>query len=215
MTPEKRFTQRLAALPALFEAMSPIVRPTMLESFSPDCCIATCRVLRDVFAEYGYRAEAIPVTVQVLNGPMQALLELGPLPDDRAERIALFNKTGAWGVGIGGDKPLAPGKYCGHLVLNVHRYLVDASIDQVSRPEHNMALPPLIAFPAPPGFFAAKPKGQGVSGMIGETLIAYKRLRDDSYRTGRGWREAHTETRLRIMRLLRERLAAEQIKIPT
>jgi hypothetical protein len=197
-------------LPALLEAMSPIVRSTMLETFRPDCCVATCRILREVFADFGYRAREVPVTVQVLNGPMQRLAEQGPLPEDRDERIALFNQTGAWGVGIGGDKPLAQDKYSGHLVLSVHGHLVDASLDQVNRPERNIEMPPLLWFPAPSGFFA-KPKGQGLSGMVGECLVAYKRLRNDSYLSGKNWREryaGHAETYFKIMRLLREQIAA-------
>jgi hypothetical protein len=120
-------------LPTLLEEMTPIVRSTMLETFRPDCCVATCKILREVFADYGYRAREVPVTVQILN--------------------------------------------------------------------------------APSSFFAAKPKGQRISGKVDESLVVYKRLRDDGYLSGRNWRERYAgqpETYFKIVRLLREQIATTQ-----
>jgi hypothetical protein len=196
-------------LHALLDALSPIVRPAMLEHFREDCCIATCRILREVLAAYGYKAREVPVTVQVLNGPMQKLVDEGPLPDDRAERVALFHQRGAWGVGIGlahpGD-PIVPGKYYGHLVLSVNGLLVDASLQQAQREQRGIVLPSLLWCRPEQGFFA-KSKGQQTRGTVGECLVSYRRLRDDSYLTSKNWRAKYAgypQIYTKIMRMLLE-----------
>jgi len=199
-------------LPTLLNVMLPIVRKTMLEEFRPDCCVATCKILREVFTEYDYRARQVPVAVDVLNAEMQVLVQEGPLPDDRTERLALFKRRGAWGVGVGYGPPTDANKYAGHLVLNVNGVLVDGSLDQAERKEKRILLPSLLWFKPAPGFFAPRAKGQQSSGMIGDCRVTYRRIRNDSYLTGKNWREKYAgkpETYLKIVRLLREKLALD------
>lgn len=196
-------------LPTLLNVMMPVVRSTMLERFRADCCVATCKILREVFADYGYKAREVPVSVYILNREMQALVEEGPLPDDHAERIALFNQRGAWGVGVGFGPPANENAYAGHLVLNVDGVLVDGSLDQAQREERNILLPSLLWFKPESGFFATRAKGQQIKGVVGDCLVVYKRIRNDSYLTGKNWREKYAgvpETYFKITRLLRERI---------
>jgi hypothetical protein len=211
----EEMTNKLSKLEVLLDAMSSIVRPTMLEYFRPDCCVATCKILQAVFAEYRYKARAVAVTVQILNGPMQKLVEQGPLPKDHDERIALFNQHGAWGVGIVPPENglLKPNSFGGHLVLNVNGLLVDASLQQAQREQKGIMLPPLLCGRPGSNFFA-KSKGQRTGVRVGECLVSYKRLRDDSYLTGKDWREEYAgkpETYLKITRLLRERITGKDV----
>jgi hypothetical protein len=204
-------------LPTLLNVMRPVVRKTMLEYFRPDCCVATCKILQTVFAEYGYKARAVAVTVQVLNGPMQKLVEQGPLPEDHDERMALFNQHGAWGVGIVPPEngQLKPNSFGGHLVLNVNGVLVDASLQQAQREQKGILLPALLCGHPGSSFFA-KSKGQRTGVKVGECLVSYRRLRDDSYTTGKNWREEYAgrpEAYLKIMRLMRERITGKEVSV--
>lgn len=197
-------------LPTLLNAMKPVVRRTMLEAFRPDCCIATCRILREVFADYGYKARPVAVSVEVLNAEMIALMQEGPLPDDRAERTVLFDQRGAWGVGIGAPgPPLNGNSFVGHLVLNVDGVLIDGSLDQAQRPEKKILLPSLLWFKPDAGFFAPRSKGQRTSGIVGDCLLNYRRIDNESYTTGKNWREQYAgkpDIYFKIARLLRERI---------
>jgi hypothetical protein len=206
-------------LEVLLKAMEPVVWPTLRERFRADCCVAACRILREVFADYGYRAQQVPMQLFVFNAPMRAMLDAKTaFPDDPAERTAFFDEHGAWSVGIGphlNDGPLKPDGYRGHLVLNVEGVLVDPSLQQAQRAAKGILLPLLLWFQPHQGFFA-KPKGQRTSGMIGDCLVAYRRIRDDSYLTGRNWREKHAgvpETYFKIARLVREQIAGKEVLV--
>jgi hypothetical protein len=178
------------ALDHLLRAMSPVVRKTMLTKCRPDCCVATCKILREVFAYYGYKARPFAVAVFIYNEAMQDLIARGvTFPEDLEKRVALFDEVGAWGVGIHPEARGEPG--VGHLVLGVGGKLVDASLDQASRPERNINLPPLLSFDAPPGFFAERVKSQQIKGMVDGSLVIYKRVVNDTYRTSLNWREEH------------------------
>ena len=182
-------------LTELLEAMSPILRPCMLQSFTPTCCIGTCRILIEVLAHYGFSARAVPTTVFVYNAAMMRLLDTGvEIPEDREDRLALFNQTGAWGVGIvpDGTAPDVGGKYGGHLVLQCDGLLIDGSIQQAQRAERDIVLPSLLWFkPTPAGFFATRVKGQTTRGMLGECLLVYRRLDNPGYLDSPNWRQKH------------------------
>jgi hypothetical protein len=177
----------------LLETLKPIVRPLMLRHFTANCCIATSRMLRDIFEHYGYRARAVPTTVEILNAAMLRLLDSGEaFPEDRDERIAFFGERGnAWGVGIQPSETMKQSAFGGHLVLSVNGLLVDGSLSQANRPEKQIELPSLLWFRPEQSFFATKPKRQLTAGMIGECGMRYRRLDDETYRTSPNWRQRH------------------------
>jgi len=172
------------------------VRQAMLKEFTPDCCIATCRVLHQVFESFGYYADAVPVDVYIFNAPMAALLRDGvEIPtDDPVARRKLFDATGAWGVGItrlSADvgAPVVGGRYGGHLVLRVMNTLIDASLQQADRPQYGIALPSLIAFsPDVQAFFTQKRTGDKRCGIsVNRCEIIYQRMKDYSFRRSPDW----------------------------
>jgi len=160
----------------LLEAMSPVLRTCMLEYFAPSCCIGTCKIAQEILAYYGFTARAFATTVYIYNAAMQRLVDTGvEIPDDCEERIALFNQTGAWGVGIVPNGMTA-----------------DGSLQQAQRIERDIVLPPLLWFkPTPAGFFASRVKAQRTAGMLGDCMVVYRRLENPSYLTSPNWRQKH------------------------
>jgi hypothetical protein len=179
----------------LCEVLAPIARTALLQYFAPNCCIATCKILRDVFAYYGYRAREVPVTVMIYNAAMQRLVEQGiAFPDDNDEKRALFDRHGAWGIGIVPPRrgEVAANGFGGHLVLNVEGMLVDGSLQQAERVERQIVIPSLLWFtPMPNNFFALRAKGQHTSGMLNDCVVVYKRLDNEGYRVSPNWRQEH------------------------
>jgi hypothetical protein len=173
------------ALPELIDALTPVVRPSMREAFDPDCCIATCRILRRVFARFGYAAEALPCAVSVSNPAMTEYLASGGyLPDDDEELLRLCERLGAWRIGM---KPIPQRTgFQGHVVLRVEHMLVDASLDQVDRPAKKIFMPPLLAF-EPFDAFWAKPGEHGGEVRVNGCSVVYQPLSDYSFRTTPGW----------------------------
>jgi hypothetical protein len=200
-------------LETLLHALAPIVRPAMLETYQSNCCVATCKILLRVFAQYGYKARPVAVAVGVYNREMVKLMDAGvAFPEDKEERLALFNRTGAWGVGIMAGDHAEPNSFGGHLILNVNGLLVDGSLQQAERPQYQMPLPPLLWCRPEPGFFAERVKRQRSRGnvvMDGHTmLVVYQRIANDGFRQGRDWSDTpHSiDTYLKILSRLSKRL---------
>lgn len=183
-------------LPILLAALKPVVRPEMLKEFTPDCCIATCRILQHVFNFFGYKSEPLPVSAYIYNKAMVDLLATGvELPTEQPARRELFDRTGAWGIGITQQSaevgaPVPGRRFGGHLVLRVMNTLVDASLQQADRPQHGIILPPFIAFsPSEPIFFTRR-RGRGKrcgAGIPNGCEIVYERLSDYSFRSAPDW----------------------------
>jgi hypothetical protein len=176
-------------LPDLIRSLGPVAYATLLEAYRPDCCIAAAAILTRVFAEYGYRAEPVSVSLEVYNAAMMKLLEKGveiPPTSEPERRAMLFDLTGAWGVGVipGLNRDLRgrPG-YAGHLVLRVKQYLVDATIQQAQRPQKQIVLPALLATP-----HAEQLLRQGrVTLAVNGCAVRYARIDDQSYRVAPDW----------------------------
>jgi hypothetical protein len=187
-------TDKKVDLTQLCEILAPIVRMTMVKYFASNCCVATCKILRDVFGHYGYRARQVPVTVTIINRAMRELVEQNvTFPKEERARLAFFERHGAWGIGIVpvlNSKNVNGSGFGGHLVLNVDGILVDASLQQAERRDRQIILPPWLAItPVPAGFFAARAKGQQIRGVIGDCLICYRRLENEAYRISPNWRQ--------------------------
>jgi hypothetical protein len=201
------------SLPELLTALAPVVRPAMLEHFAPNCCIATCRTLRRALQHFGYEPEPIPCFVFLYNAAMVKLLAAGmQFPDDRRERTRLFELFGAWGVGIlpeSGDLVSARGGgYGGHVVLRVRRLLVDASIQQVERPDKKL-FPPTFITCEPADEFFAFPGRRHELVLQDESHLVYQRSADYSFRYGSDWQRQgspYVEVLSKIIRETKARL---------
>ena len=136
---------------ALMQALIDVGRPIILESFSPDSCIASTRIGLAVLTYFGIAAKEYPVSITVLNkDAMQFLAEHdGDLFALKAEtmKYAVEDRGGPWTVGLGAPdlpelRPNGTVGWPGHLVIGMRRWdrLLDLSLDQVSRPHKNMPL---------------------------------------------------------------------------
>jgi len=175
----------------LLTRLGPVARPIILEHFIPNCCIATCAILRRVLKYYGYSSEPIPVSVIIHNARMIEALRRDEVPERGAPgRDEWFRRTGAYGVGI---VPESAGVsflkgyqgFGGHVVLRVRNLLIDASIAQASRPQWGISLPNFLVTEATPGFL----RGEHISRDVNNCRLIYQRITDYSFRTSRDWRE--------------------------
>jgi hypothetical protein len=180
-------TPRLSDLLARLE---PVVREEMLKVCVPNCCVGTVAVLCRVFKHFGFKAHGLPVTVVILNPKLRKLLDAGAqIPDDPEARRRWFRETGAYGVGIVPESALESRMrgyeaFGGHLVCHVQDVIVDASLDQASRPQHGITIPRFIAAEVTPQFLAG---GQMLIGKVDECEVQYRPLRDPSWRQAPDW----------------------------
>jgi hypothetical protein len=117
-------------------------RPEILKEYRRDSCIASSGVGLDVLDHFGILGEPLAVKVMIWNPAFVKRIEAGhPFPKDRAELDVWVKEDGAWNVGLGLGGDPEPMKWPGHLVIiGERRYLLDLSLDQASRPQHNINL---------------------------------------------------------------------------
>jgi hypothetical protein len=177
-------------LPLLLHGLTPVVRPAMLELFNPDCAIATCAILRKVFSSFGYDAVSVATSVQIYNANMIRLLQAKlHMPDDMEERLALFEKEIAWGIGFGIGDPMVPVPvgFDGHVVIRLGKTLVDASLEQADRIKHNIVLGPMIACEPGEDFFESEDLPEyAIHGRTG-CVVVYRRILDETYKDSIDW----------------------------
>jgi hypothetical protein len=124
-------------LATLLERYAGVARPIIRADFSADSCIASTRITLAVCRAFGWRGAAVPTSLRVAN---RAYMDLLAGTTDEATAEAL----GAKAV-IVGDQPNGD---VGHLVAWIHRrYLVDAALDQVERPEFGLLVPGVLVIP--------------------------------------------------------------------
>jgi hypothetical protein len=179
-------------LELLLTRLAPVVREEMLKVAVPNCCIATVAVLRRVFRHHGFEARGVPVAVTIRNRKMLEALAKGiPIPDDPKALHKWMEATGSWSIGILPESALesrARGydAFGGHLVCHVQDTLVDASLDQANRPEHDIKLLPFIAVETSPEFLAGK---QMLVGKVNGCEVTYRPLRTSEWRKSADWIE--------------------------
>lgn len=182
--------RRKIELDKLIPALAVVTYPTLREEYTADCCIAAAAILTRVFDEYGYKAETVPVTVHLFNKAMLELMDRKAIPDDEDKRKILFQMTGAWGVGIVPASAILSelskvrgGGYGGHLLVRVGGWLLDPTIQQAQRLEKNMPMPNMIATQSAKDF----ERDGKLTLLVGECVVAYTRINDQSYRTAPDW----------------------------
>jgi hypothetical protein len=200
-------TRHHPALPELIDALTPVVRPAMLEKFEPNCCIPTCRILRDVFARFGYAAEALPCAVFIQNAAMLEYYASTVPEEEEEERVRVYARLGAWRIDVMPNSNKSRG-FEGHVVIRVEQMLVDASLQQVDRPVKKIFMPPLLAFEPGEAFFD-KPSGQGVVGIVNGCSVAYQRLTDYRFHNSPLWLDdgwPYSDVHKKIVRQTQARL---------
>lgn len=121
-----------------------------------DTCIATTRVMVDVFNHLG--VQILPLTVELFvgNPAFTAAVDKFDRFPDREELQQWRDQFGAHTVGVGFGREVSPHHFAGHLVAIVpptpaHELavLIDASIDQVNRPAKDIVFNNPLVVPAP------------------------------------------------------------------
>ncbi len=118
-------------------------RPLILEQFVLNSCIASTAIAIDALREMGIAAYPLKVRTSVINAAMLAKIEQeGRMPQNAEERRLWQHENGAYSLGIGYE--MGDGQPSVHLVaiLPEEMLMLDITLDQASRPQHNILLHP-------------------------------------------------------------------------
>jgi hypothetical protein len=151
-----------------------VVRNHVLESFREDSCIASTRVLIDVLDYFGVVARPVPMRVLAFNAEAYPLFTGGVGVADWPDS--------AWSVGIAASGKHKPGRWDGHLVAFTSTHLLDASLDQMSRPARGIKLTG-GAFRLPSEHDSAVLQWQRTDGVV----LIYERIEDNYWRRSGNW----------------------------
>ncbi len=133
-------------------ALCVVARRFILKAgWSRDSCLASTRIGIEVLSYFGITGKPLEVTVVAANA--LAVEQL-----DRTGAVDL--STDAWTVGVkAGDRDEGDNAWPGaHMVISVPRMhtIVDLSVDQLHRPQHEIEVPRPVAFEAKPEFFTGE-----------------------------------------------------------
>lgn len=169
-------------LPEFLEYL-PAVRRALLRHLVPESCIATSRIVRQLLGDSGLEAHVIPVKARVGNAAAARFIEVQDW-DSLRQRL-----DGAHVVNVGDPGHAArPGFWAGHLAVLCQGVLIDASIDQASRPQHGILLKEPLAVPLPTDFLRP---GRVVRGTVWGLFFEYGYCPDNlSYLRSPSWRLA-------------------------
>jgi hypothetical protein len=164
-------------------------RQRILKDFKESSCISSTRVAVILLREHGIKANPFPVKVNIFNPLLSDLLATEVQInrqagfDDDPDLIRLSETPGTWSVGLGYETPR--GGWPGHLVCAIDNKLcLDLSLDQASRPHHDMLLTPTV-FETTRGFM----KGEEASVcIVNRCVVRYTAdLANGEYLTARDW----------------------------
>ncbi len=153
--------------------------------YRPDCCIAATAILIDVLDYFRLTARPLSVVATVYNPAMSERILRDGMPTlEEAERDWFPNGCYALAVGAGDPQP---GKWAGHLVANLaDRVLLDLTLDQANRPQHQIVLPPFLLAPLDWEFLQGEAY---LAGTGNGCRIVYETRPDDrSFERSNDWR---------------------------
>lgn len=155
-------------------------------------CLETTRCLRVVLRHFGFEASPVSIFIAIHNPVCtKLLLENSHLPPAELQRLleASWDK-GGWSTGTraqtANDATIDPNRgYNAHLVLRCQDVLIDGSIQQYARPQHNINFPGcMLITRVPPTFFR---RGQSVRNMVNDCLLVLEYAGDQNFRGMPGW----------------------------
>lgn len=179
-----------------------VARPMILAFFPPNSCIAASRIAVEVLQRFGVSAEAVPVSLIV---------------EAKARALAFVS-----GVKLKGGatelRPSGPDSWAGHVVViasgfGKRRYLIDASFDQCSMPDHGVPVPPCVLV-VPIEQASIEPENIAAELALetdtGEMLhVMYWPLRDRSFVTAPAWETGHLQPVIELIcEQMQERVGA-------
>lgn len=174
-----------------------VARREILQDFRPDSCIASTRVACDVLAYFGIEARPLVVRAAYYNRQAaEHAARIGRLPESPEETVAWSEEDGSWGIGIGygGEAEQDPEKWAGHLVaIAGDRLLIDLSLDQADRPQHDIKFVPLsFRLSAEEQTMFLQPEGHIVRFYRGGILFYTAFPADRSFEDSPNWRSGPT-----------------------
>jgi hypothetical protein len=187
----------------ILDALVRRVRPAVLREFTADSCVATTRIALDVLEHFGFQGQAYPLLTVVLNPAATDLLHQGKTLSDIGP---LTRHGGPWTIGLGARTPGQ--QFVGHVVLGSRDIgiVADLSIDQASRPEHDLFLRPFWQ-PVPPRWFADSTAIAAMESTSGVTIILDRSLCPDpvAYQRSPNWhRQPESVMRPLIAEMIRQ-----------
>lgn len=145
-------------------------------------CILATRHGIEILRHFDIPAKPVAVRALAFNQPGWQEFETA-LHEERAPHY----EGEAYSVGISGDGDSDGGWWDGHLIIQTPRFLVDLTLHQMSRPQHNIPLEPI---------YLDKPKdwdsgGLHIFGFDTGVTAFYKVMEEqDSYQHSGDWRNA-------------------------
>jgi hypothetical protein len=183
----------------IVHALAEHARPIIRQDYRADSCIVSTLIGIEALRYFGIPAVAQSVRVRAFNRMMAAHVVAGEIDTDRpCEYWTPID--GSWGVGIGfgvydanGQRTGDPQRHGwdGHLVIRCDKFqapvMIDLSIDQVSRPQHDLIAEPFCGllpsgWPTPPDNMAVF--------EFEHAVLAYDVHADESYLDSPDWRLA-------------------------
>ena len=159
-------------------------RPTLLKVLGgkAESCIFCTRVACGVFSRLGIPNRPLPVALTVLN-PSLTRHSRG---EEAGDEKLMFR--------IGTNEPGVHGRgWPGHLVCVVeNRLILDLSIDQVNRPQHDVCLESAVIEPPPDMMAGFLSEAGSLAGEMNGCTVMYERLWNNDYRTAGDWDREHT-----------------------
>jgi hypothetical protein len=153
--------------------------------YRPDCCIAATAILIEVLDYFRLNARPLSVIATVFNPAMSERIEREGMPTlEKAERD--WFPCGCYSLAVGVGDP-EPGKWPGHLVANLaDQVLIDLTLDQADRPQHDIVLPMPIMAPLPAEFLT---EGGQMAGKVNGCRVVYEaRPGDRSFERSNDWK---------------------------
>jgi len=175
----------------LFDALATSgIKAVLRNYFTETSCINTTRVLLEVFRAYGLAASAFPVRCMIFSRKfIERADREGRLPEGEAEIRSWCAEDGVYSVGIGFGAPgMAADRWPGHLVIQAGKhYMLDATVDQASRPARGICLPEMVLLDSVPLDFW-RGGGAAVTTSPDGSAIRYEPdPANTSYRDSPGW----------------------------
>lgn len=168
-------------------------------------CLAAGKISVEVLRQAGLVARPLTVAARVLNAEyVNHVQRLRRLPNSGEDW------PGAYAVGIGYQSAR---EWAGHLVVIVaSEYLLDLTLDQAARPEHNLDLPPFLVWRVEEEFLSGNALVELRFGDLMSTYVSYKAYPDDrSFTSAPLWNTAELKPAMeRVSRLWKERSHATQ-----
>lgn len=174
-------------------------RAEILKSFRTDSCIATTRLICRLFRHYGIACEPLPVRAHIYNKSFQDNVRDNPWAMSPEAFRDWCERTGAWSVGLG--VPNSGEDIVGHYIayLPDKKLLIDASIDQASRPHKGIHIDETLIFPAEPEFLEGKEPAVLTSDE-GVSVMYTAHLENKSYKQSPDWLDkSRTQPALRAL----------------